>query len=140
MRLFHWIVVSLLGKIIVLSRNCPFFQKCFSSWIWYGLVWFGMVWYGLVCFCWYSLEGGGSDDFHGWHSFMDDFHGWLSWMTTLIKSYILITNKLMIDRLTYLLMDGHWYLLSCYRDWKWWVSHFWDLIRSFFSLVHFDWL
>ena len=61
--------------------------------VWYGLVWFGMVWYGLVGIgrvC-YGLV---------WFSMTDDDY-----------FYILFTDR-QTDRLT----DGHWYLLSCYRN------------------------
>ena len=39
---------------------------------------------------------------------MDDFHGWLDF--TVYKLFLHIDHKL---------TDLHWYLLSCYCDWKW---------------------
>ena len=61
----------------------------------------------------------GMDDWHGGLAQMtgtDDWHGRLAWMTGVhglswTEFYILIT-----DRQTNRLTDGHWYLLSRYRD------------------------
>ena len=64
-------------------------------------------WYGWLA------QMTGTDDWHGWLAWMtgtDDWHGWLAWMTILYWFYILIS---------YLQTYGHWYLLSRYRDWKW---------------------
>ena len=80
------------------------------------------------------------DDFHGWLSrttFMDTLHGWLSWMTFMDDfhgwlSWTLSWTTFMDDfhgswfkqflHIVYWQTDwqtdGHWYLLSCYRNWK----------------------
>ena len=74
------------------------------------------------------------DDFHGWLSwmtvmddchvwlswmtFMDDFHGWLLWMTDWTLLFISYFYILFKDWRTDWQTDGHWYPLSCYRDWK----------------------
>ena len=51
------------------------------------------------------------DDWLSWTTFMDDFHGWLSLMLVADLRYFYI---LFTDEQT----DRHWYLISCYRDWK----------------------
>ena len=75
--------------------------------VWHGLAWFGMVWYGFVGIVWYR----GSR--LAWMIGMDDWHGWLAWMTGMDDWHSWISTTWV---LTNGLTNGHWYLLSCYRD------------------------
>ena len=59
----------------------------------------------------------GMDDWHGWLAWMtgmDDWLGWLAWMTGVDDYPKLILYWSVTDWQT----NGHWYLLSHYRNWK----------------------